>query len=92
MNFSDYFLIMEKFKYPMIESFLAGPTPVYSWTVDDVVRSLKKIEDGLRKLEVNSAKDTSWQNQSERTRQTKELQTQFKKLTEQLNRLLGVSI
>lgn len=87
----NYFQNMKPRRYPTVEQYLLEKTQVHAWTIDDLVKSLKRVDDGLRKIEVNLAKDPSWATRSDQKKLLNELQTQFKKISEQLNRLLGAS-
>lgn len=89
-----YFLSMKtEPTYPTVEAFLKEGTVVQSWAVDDLVKMLKKIEDGLRKIEMAAGqKNSAWYTKAQQERDAKELRALFKKLTDQLDRLLGVSI
>ena len=64
---------------------------VCAWTVDDVARSLKNIEQALQKLAIENAKENNSWSSSSRTQQVNEIQKLMKRLTEQMNRLLGIS-
>jgi hypothetical protein len=78
--------------YPTIDSVLVRSAIVEAWTVADVTRSLKNIEDAVRKVEVGMAKETSdFLSSSQQKRQLADIQKLMKKLSEQLNRILGAS-
>lgn len=82
---------MKTLKYPVVEAVLRESCAIQAWCVDDLVRSLKDIESSLRKIEMTTVKEGDWIRRAEQKRQVTDLHVQFKKLTEQLNRLLGVS-
>lgn len=85
---------MSVLETPTINSILQRSTMVESWTVDDVAKSLKKIETSIHKLEIAMAKQDSniyGQVRDAERRNLAEIRQLIGHVSQQLNKVLQVS-
>jgi len=84
---------VNQLKYPAVEAYLKQCSIVESWCVDDIVKPLKAIEDVLHKVELTLAKEKTgfWQS-GDKNRGLNEANKQMKRLADQMDRLLGISL
>lgn len=87
---TDYYQPMET-KYPTLHRLIRKQTLVHSFSVDELTKSMKVVEDKIRKLELEAAKETKGYNSNgQQLRQLDVVQKLLARISLQLDRVLGV--